>query len=265
MDSNEKSIDYGMIKLTNFSIGYDADQMLIETCDAEFFGGSVTALIGRNGAGKSTLLRAIAGLNRSYSGEVAIKGSPIANLEPIEIAKSVAFVGTSRPRVANLTCREVVATGRAPYTDWIGRLGAVDREIVESAIHTIGLDRYANRPINSLSDGECQRVMIARAMAQSASVILLDEPTSYLDMPSRYELVLLLRRLAHDEGKCILFSTHELDVAMQLCDNVALVAEKTIVNKPAHEMALDARFSQMFAVAGLKFNPTTGSFNIVND
>ena len=169
------------------------------------------------------MLRAIAGLNRCYSGKIILDGHDIACMKTEDMAKTLAVVTTERTRIANLRCKDVVAIGRAPYTNWIGRMQETDKEIVMQSLISVGMEAYANRTMDKMSDGECQRVMIARALAQDTPIILLDEPTSFLDMPNRYELVALLRRLVHDEKKCIMFSTHELDIALSMCDSIALL------------------------------------------
>ena len=211
-----------MIDLDNFTVGYGR-RTLLENVDVAFESSTLTALIGRNGSGKSTLLRAIAGLNSDYKGTVRIDGCDIAAIPSEVRAKKLAFVNTERTRIANLRCEDVVAIGRAPYTNWLGHLQKEDRDIVMSALEAVDMLSYAGRTMDKMSDGECQRIMIARALAQDTPAILLDEPTSFLDMPNRYELCLLLARLAHDQGKCIVFSTHELDIAMSLCDNIAII------------------------------------------
>lgn len=142
--------------------------------------GQLTALIGRNGTGKSTLLRAIAGLNRCYSGKIILDGHDIACMKTEDMAKTLAVVTTERTRIANLRCKDVVAIGRAPYTNWIGRMQETDKEIVMQSLISVGMEAYANRTMDKMSDGECQRVMIARALAQDTPIILLDEPTSFL-------------------------------------------------------------------------------------
>ena len=196
-----------MIELKDFAIGYDG-RTLLAGANATFKDGRLTALVGRNGTGKSTLLRAIAGLNPHYSGTVLLEGRDLRKMLPGETAKTLAFVNTERVRIANLRCEDVVAIGRAPYTNWMGRIQDADREIVARSLEAVGMSDYARRTMDTMSDGECQRIMIARALAQDTPIILLDEPTSFLDMPNRYELVTLLRRLSHDAGKCIVFSTH---------------------------------------------------------
>ena len=224
-----------MIELRNFSIGF-GDRMLLRDVNATIGKGKLTALIGRNGTGKSTLLRAIAGLNRNYSGKIRLDGKDIKSLTPKETARTLAFVTTERTRIANLRCEDVVAIGRAPYTNWIGRMQDADREIVARSLEQVGMSGYALRTMDKMSDGECQRIMIARALAQDTPIILLDEPTSFLDMPNRHELCTLLGRLAHEQGKCILFSTHELDIALSLTDSIALINPPELICTSTDEM-----------------------------
>ncbi len=189
-----------MIELRNFSIGYGR-RTLLDRVAANFRKGELTALIGRNGTGKSTLLRALAGLNRRYTGEILIDGKNLRHISAGQLARTMAFVTTERTRIANLRCEDVVAIGRAPYTNWIGRLQEADREIVARSLADVGMGAYADRTMDKMSDGECQRIMIARALAQDTPAILLDEPTSFLDMPTRYELVALLRKLAREQAR----------------------------------------------------------------
>ena len=160
-------------------------------------------------------------------------------------------------RIANLACEDVVALGRAPYTNWIGRMQETDRDIVARSLRLVGMEAFACKTMDRMSDGECQRILIARALAQDTPVILLDEPTAFLDLPNRYELATLLRRLAHDEGKCILFSTHDLDVALGLCDAVALIDTPDLHCLPASDMASSGHIERLFAGAGISFDPAT--------
>ncbi len=211
-----------MIKLENIEIGFPHRTLLSKT-SAHFAAGELVALLGRNGSGKSTLLRSVAGLERPAKGEVIIAGENIFEMAPLKRALSVAFVTTERKRIVNMLSEDLVALGRAPYTSWLGRMQPQDRTVVAEALELVGMSHMARRSVERLSDGELQRVMIARALAQQTPVILLDEPTAFLDMPSRYELVELLLHLAHNAGKSIIFSTHELDIAQDYCDTIALL------------------------------------------
>lgn len=239
-----------MIELRDFTIGF-GDTPLINNASVAMGVGCLTALIGRNGSGKSTLLRAIAGLNRRYSGKIFADGLDVAATPAPRLAKTLAFVSTERTRISNLSCRDVVALGRAPYTDWIGRLSKDDSEIVDASLEAVGMFTYADRTLDRMSDGECQRVMIARALAQTTPVILLDEPTSFLDLPNRYELCRLLGKLAHDHGKTILYSTHELDIALRLSDAIALIDSPRLLCLPVEEMTEAGHIERVFGIDGM--------------
>lgn len=235
-----------MIQLKHLSTGYRS-RILLSDADTIFPAATLTALIGRNGTGKSTLLRAIAGLNPHYSGTIDIDGKDIRDLSAAALARRLAFVSTQRTRIPSMRCVDAVAMGRAPYTNWIGHMRKEDEEIVLRSLEDVGMAGFAMRTLDTMSDGECQRVMIARALAQDTPVILLDEPTSFLDMPSRYDLVRLLGRLAHDQGKCILFSTHELDIATEMTDAVALIDPPRLIHLPAKDFVAAGHLSLIFS------------------
>lgn len=234
-----------MITLKNLTIGYK-NRVLLEDVATSFEKGTLTSLIGRNGTGKSTLLRAIAGLNPRYTGLILLDGSDIHRLSAGMLARKLAFVSTQRTRIPSMRCVDAVAMGRAPYTNWIGRMQKEDEEIVMRSLSEVGMEEFAQRTLDTMSDGECQRVMIARALAQDTPVILLDEPTSFLDMPSRYDLVNLLRRLAHEQGKCILFSTHELDIATEKCDAVAFIDTPRLIHLPSAEFMASGHLDSLW-------------------
>lgn len=250
-----------MIEFRNFSIGY-GERTLLSDVNSTICDGELTALIGRNGAGKSTLLRAIAGLNLDYSGEIMLNGNNSRRFSPENLAKNLAFVSTERIRISNLRCRDVVAIGRAPYTNWIGRLQESDREIVEKALESVGMAGFADKTMDCMSDGECQRVMIARALAQSTPIILLDEPTSFLDLPNRYELCSLLSNLAHSQGKCILFSTHELDIALTICDSIALIDTPHLHSMPSDEMRTSGYIDRLFRNDNMTFDAASAAIRL---
>lgn len=234
-----------MITLRDITLAY-GDRTLVENGSAEFAAGELTALVGRNGAGKSTLLRAVTAIEPPKSGEVLLDGTNAAAMPPETIARTISFVGTEKVRIANLRCEDIVAIGRAPYTNWIGRMQEVDRRIVADALQAVGMEAFAARSIDTLSDGECQRIMIARALAQQTPTIVLDEPSAFLDIPTRFEICRLLQRLAHEEGKCILFSTHDLDAAMPVCDSIAVISDRTITKLPTAEIRRQGIIERLF-------------------
>ena len=242
-----------MIQLKDLTLGYE-QRTLLEKVSAHITGGQLVALLGRNGTGKSTLLRAVMGLEKPQNGEIILHGNNIASLKPEELARNISFVTTDKVRIANLRCRDVVALGRAPYTNWPGQLQGEDKEKVDNAMHLVGMDSYAEKTMDKMSDGECQRIMIARALAQDTPVILLDEPTAFLDLPNRYELCLLLRKLTQKEGKCILFSTHDLDIALSLCDTIMLIDNPQLYSLPTNEMITSGHIERLFHNESITFD-----------
>lgn len=244
------------IVLSHIVLAY-GPRILLRDASAAIPQGSLTALIGRNGTGKSTLLRAVAGLEQPAGGEIELCGRAIGALPPEARATTVSLVTTDRVRIANLRCEDLVALGRAPYTNWMGRMQPADREIVARSLELVGMAAFAHKTMDRMSDGECQRVMIARALAQDTPVILLDEPTAFLDLPNRYALAMLLQRLAHEEHKCILFSTHDMDIALTLADSVALIDTPDLHHLPAAAMAASDHIGRLFDGTGLRFDPVT--------
>ena len=236
-----------MIRLDNISIGYPKRPLLAQV-SATFPAGTLTALLGRNGSGKSTLLRTLIGQEKLLEGTVYLNDTALSQLKPEALARTVAFVNTERVRIANLRCMDVVALGRAPYTNWIGRMQEQDEAVVREALNLTGMSAYALRTMDQMSDGECQRVMIARALAQETPIILLDEPTSFLDLPSRHELGALLSQLAHSQNKCIFFSTHELDIALSVCDSIALIDHPTLHHAPTQALVQQGLVKKVFGV-----------------
>lgn len=241
-----------MIELKELTLGY-GQRTLLETVNARITGGQLVALLGRNGTGKSTLLRAMMGLEKPQSGEITLQGKNIASLKPEKLARNISFVTTDKVRIANLRCKDVVALGRAPYTNWIGQLQPEDQKRVDDAMQLVGMSSYAEKTMDKMSDGECQRIMIARALAQDTPVILLDEPTAFLDLPNRYELCLLLKNW-HRKKKCVLFSTHDLDIALSLCDSIMLIDNPQMYTLPTPEMVASGHIERLFRNESVTFD-----------
>lgn len=238
-----------MIELVNLTVGY-GKRILLDNVSACIGKGRITALLGRNGAGKSTLLRIISGMDSPMGGSVRLNSIPVEDMSRRMLSKTVSFVTTERIRIPNLYCRDIVAFGRAPYTDWVGRMSDSDYDAVNRSLERVGMSEYAYKTMDCMSDGECQRIMIARALAQDTDIILLDEPTSFLDLPNRYELVCLLKSMAHDENKSILFSTHELDIALSLCDSILLIDSPDIHYETSANMKTSGLLGKTFRVSG---------------
>ncbi len=185
--------------------------------------GELCCLLGANGVGKSTLLRTLAAFQLALAGEIWLDGQRLKDISPRHLSTLVGIVLTDRVRTAGVTVRDLVAMGRSPYTNFWGKLTETDHRQVDQAIDQVGIRPFTGRQIATLSDGERQKVMIAKALAQGTPVILLDEPTAFLDFPSKVEIMLLLRELAHEMGKTLLLSTHDLDLALQTADRLWLM------------------------------------------
>lgn len=235
-----------MIWISGLVAAYDSTALL-DDASVELAPGRLTALIGRNGAGKSTLLRLIAGVGAAQGGVIAIGGRDATAMSPLERARTIAMVTTYRPRVTAMTCREMVAAGRSPYTSWTGRLSPADEKAVDAALDMVGASHLASREASRCSDGELQRVMIARGIAQDTPVMLLDEPTSFLDVPGRRELMALLRRLVKDVHKTVLFSTHEVELAMDTCDDLLAIDQGKLVHMTVTEAAESKLLDRLFS------------------
>lgn len=229
-----------MIELIDFSAGNHTP--LVSGQNLVIDSGSLTALTGRNGCGKSTLLRVIAGTQKPLRGTVRIDGRPIDSLTPRHMARLVASVNTEPVKIERLTCRELVALGRSPMTGLFGRLDKVDRLAIDRALELVGMRAFASRQSSTLSDGESRRIILARALAQNTPVILLDEPTGFLDVPGRFEICSLLATLAHDENKTILYSTHELEPAIRFADSIIFMRREGLLKLAPQAMRANEEF-----------------------
>ena len=214
------------IQLKDLSIGYQTKHS-VKTVAAGINGairsGELTCLLGANGVGKSTLLRTLAAFQPAISGEILLEGREVSSLTDKELSKLVGVVLTEKPDVRNMSVRELVSLGRSPYTGFWGTYTDEDLSIVDEAIEMVGITDLTRRPVHTLSDGERQKVMIAKALAQQTPVIFLDEPTAFLDYPSKVEVLQLLRRISREAEKTIFLSTHDVELALQLADTIWLM------------------------------------------
>jgi iron complex transport system ATP-binding protein len=256
-----------VLETQNLAIGYAfhkrARKLIVEGLSLSLIPGEIVCLIGPNGAGKSTLLRTLSGLQSPLAGNVFINNRNICTLTSFELARSVSIVLTERVNVGMLSVFALVALGRFPYTDWTGKLFSKDIEIINWAIQSVGAEEFVLRNVSELSDGERQKVMIARALAQQPQVIILDEPTAFLDLPRRVEMMSLLRQLSRDTGTAILLSTHDLELALRTADRLWLlpVGEKIRVGAP-EDLVLSGALENTFNNHGVTFDKQHGSFII---
>lgn len=228
--------------------------------------GEIVMLMGPNGSGKSTLMHTMAGLLPPLAGEVQLGEKPLSSLTMKEVARQLSLVLTERIPAGNMDVWEVVTIGRYPYTGFRGVLSAEDKRICEEALDTCRLTELRERIFDTLSDGEKQRVMIARALAQETPLILLDEPTAHLDLPSRLEVTTMLRTLAHKLGKSILISTHELDLALGWADTIWLLDRSgAITAKAPEDLILDGDIERVFGDPRLRFDQERGEFSIAEE
>ena len=255
-----------VIETHHLSIGYilkgGKQKVIHNSLDLQLMPGEVTCLLGLNGAGKSTLLRTLCGFQPPLGGEIRLMGKPLADYSQTKFSLLVGVVLTEKTNAGGITVYELVALGRHPYTGFFGRLNARDKQVVDEALRAVGIAHKADNYVSELSDGERQKAMIAKALAQECPIIILDEPTAFLDVTSRIETMVLLHKLAAEQNKAILLSTHDLDLAIQTGDCLWW-QEK---NKPMacgtpEDLILSGAFDAFFDREGIVFDPNTGKLN----
>ncbi|HET9570939.1 MAG TPA: ABC transporter ATP-binding protein [Bacteroidales bacterium] len=251
-----------MIRTVDLSIGYQLGKTVRavqQNLNLVANAGELIALIGPNGCGKSTLLRTLAGLQKPLSGSILLDQFDLNALKLTERAKKISLVLTDAVQMGYITVYQIVALGRHPYTTLSGKLSKNDAKFIRDALAAVHLEAFEDRLVSELSDGERQRVMIAKALAQDTPIILLDEPTSFLDLPNRVEIVLLLKKLAREMQKCILISTHEIDLAIRLADTIWLMNEREdlVTGNPA-QLTANGSIQSVFHGDSFGFDPETG-------
>jgi iron complex transport system ATP-binding protein len=257
-----------IVLISDLYVGYwkGREQIsLLEGINVNIHKGELTAILGRNGTGKSTFLRTICGLQESISGKVIIQGTPIDDLSLAERAKKVSFVSTEPVHVSHMKIFDLIALGRAPYTGWLGRLSIHDQKIISDAISATGLSEKQDAFIDELSDGERQRAMIARALAQDTDIIYLDEPTAFLDVINRYDIFHLLHTLTRQKDKTIVFSTHDLQIALSESDRILLLENKRLIQGAPEDLLLSDEIRILFDREHLEFNRENATLSLKKD
>ena len=252
-----------LIELEDLSIGYHDGgnhTELFTSINATVVGGEVVAVVGSNGAGKSTLLRTITSLHKPLAGRITLSGRDIRSCSPVELASRISFVSASSAVSPYLTIYEVVSLGRFPHTNWIGRMTDKDRIAVDRAIRSVGIEGLSQRRIGEVSAGDSQRSMIARALAQDTGLVVLDEPTAYLDLPNKYELISLLRALSLTEGKSFIYTTHDLHIAVGESDKIWLLGGRGFVEGSPEDLMIQGAFSGLFAGSRLELADESGLY-----
>lgn len=253
------------IEINKLSIGYTHNRQkkpIMGVIDATLRCGEFVALVGVNGAGKSTFLRTLSAFQKPLGGDIIYPDGRGGERSASELSTQLAVVLTSNSGIHNLKVREVVAMGRSPYTNFLGRTRKHDEDIINDAMAKVNIAPLADRAIETLSDGERQKTMIAKALAQQTPVIMLDEPTAFLDFSSRVQLFRLLQRLAHEEGKAILVSTHDLELVLQLADKVWLIHNGEMHTGRVEELVADGSLTDFIEDEGIEFNRATNRIEV---
>ena len=257
------------VVLHNLSIGYltkGNEKVVTSGLNATINNGELTCLLGRNGIGKSTLLRTLSAFQPALEGEIVISStqppSSITSLTDKQLSRLIGIVLTEKPDVQNMTIEELVGMGRSPYTGFWGTLDDEDKKIVGEAIQLEGIDNLQGRMVHTLSDGERQKVMIAKALAQQTPIIYLDEPTAFLDFPSKVEMMQLLRRLALEEQKTIFLSTHDVELSLQLADKIWLMEPGHLSVGTPRQLADEGALSRFIEHDGITFDKESLTIHI---
>lgn len=251
-----------LLHTKRLAIGYNKKQVLHQQLMLQLNAGEMVGLIGPNGCGKSTLIRTLSGLQSALEGTVYIHNKPLNKLSQTQRAKYMAVVLTDSIHTQSLTVRQLVEMGRFPHTNWAGKLQSKDHALVNKAIEQVHLSHKANRFYNELSDGEKQRVMIAKALAQDTPIIFLDEPTAHLDLPNTIDIMMLLQQLAATTQKAILLSTHELELAIQISDKLWLLTAQGIKKGIPEDMILSGHIDNAFTPNQFYFDDNIGNFRV---
>ncbi|MDE5730805.1 MAG: ABC transporter ATP-binding protein [Alistipes sp.] len=255
------------IEIRDLSIGYRTHRKTRQVgsgLDASIRSGELTCLLGANGVGKSTLLRTLTAFQPPLAGEVRIFDRPVGQYRTAELARLLGVVLTEKCDLHNMTVEELVGMGRSPYTGFWGGLGREDLRLIDEAIDRVGIASLRGRMVHTLSDGERQKVMIAKALAQQTPVILLDEPTAFLDYPSKVEIMQLLLRLTREADRTIFLSTHDLELALQIADRIWLMeGERGVTVGTPEDLSLDGSMERFFSRRGIRFDRRIGLFRVV--
>lgn len=254
-----------ILKAEALKIGYktkSTETVVASDVNFELQQGQLIGLVGANGIGKSTLLRTLIKVQPALSGHIYLNETPLEDLNSLALAKQLSIVLTEQITSKNLSVYELVALGRHPYTNWIGNLTETDQSIISNALDLVNITELMDKRCYELSDGQLQKVMLARALAQDTDIIVLDEPTTHLDMYHKAYILKLLQKLTKDTGKTILFSSHEIDLAIQLCDTMIVMTEDSVIYDQPCNLISNGVFDRLFPKDLIAFDSKSGSFRV---
>ncbi|KAF2326160.1 ABC transporter ATP-binding protein [Flavobacterium nitrogenifigens] len=252
-----------ILTTSSLNIGYKSKKgvtTIAENLNLNLEAGKLITLIGANGIGKSTLLRTITGIQKPLSGNVYLNERKISDYQPLELAQNLSLVLTEKLPPSNLSVFELVALGRQPYTNWVDILSQEDILKVQEAMNLTQIEHLASKKHFQISDGQLQKVLIARALAQDTPLIILDEPTTHLDLLHKVSLFKLLKKLTQETQKCILFSTHDIDLAIQLSDEMIMMTPESIIQDQPCNLISNGSFSNLFKDEHIVFDAEKGKF-----
>jgi iron complex transport system ATP-binding protein len=250
--------------LDSLKIGYVSGrrrELLLPPLTASAKKGEIIAVIGRNGIGKSTLLRTLTGLQPSLDGNILYGGKNIKDFSRMELALKVGYISTESVKVSNMSVYDLVALGRFPHTNWIGKIDHENHKFISDSIEKTGMSALSGRFVAELSDGERQKAMIARILAQDTGIMIMDEPTAFLDVGSKYEIFHLMHMLSHKNEKTIIFSTHDLDMALSQSDKIWLILDDRLVEGAPEDLMIEREFDHLFNSSIIQFNSDRGTFS----
>lgn len=260
-----KEIKNTILKTQNLSIGYKtkkAETVVTSNINFDLQQGQLIGLVGANGIGKSTLLRTLIKVQPQLSGSIYLNGNDLKNTSNQELATQLSIVLTEQLTSKNLSVYELVALGRQPYTNWVGNLSEDDKQKVDDALNLINITDLQHKKCFELSDGQLQKVMIARTLTQDTDIIVLDEPTTHLDMYHKAYILKLLKKLTKETGKTILFSSHEINLAIQLCDSMIVMTKDKVISDQPCNLIEKGVFDGLFPEDMIVFDTKTGSFKV---
>jgi iron complex transport system ATP-binding protein len=259
---------YDILSLDSLKIGYVSgkyENVILPPLTASAKNGELIAVIGRNGIGKSTLLRTLAGLQQPLGGEIFYNDKNIRDYSRMELAQKTGYISTEIVKVSNMSVYDLVALGRFPHTNWIGKIEMKDHEVIMDALEKTSMEPFRRKFISELSDGERQKTMIARILAQDTGIMIMDEPTAFLDVACKYDILHLMRILSNNNDKTIIFSTHDLQMAISQADKIWLILDNKLIEGAPEDLIIAGAFDHLFNSSSVVFNSEDGTFSFRRD